>query len=1014
MKKLILALMISIYTYGAVPEKNAAAPAPNYGKHFPSEDEQTPDKGLVGDNNLNQNKIDYGIGYEANVGTSPYQKLKDESGNIYYKDTNTGKEVTQFESKELSKEYKEATDNLPFNQPTDEAGINSKNQQISNAKELRKKEMEDKGYTPKHYENLFLHGLDASGEGTSYLNSSFLKPLTKEELKAQEEGKEIPGLAEREFYRDNFSFSQTNNTAEKAKPGEKKLFTQEGKAKTLLVDDIANDDIFREDNGETKLVDAYNFVNDYKAKLTAKYSDNSVKCFISRELVPSYYCPILGKQNTLFGGDEITESGTAIKNCNSNCREVKECASYDITSELGGEYIDFDKDTIEIFPWNEGTLHLSKSNKISELMQVEKMSFKIEITKSPKFKGTDEEFEEFLKKADIKFKMDLIKQEETAGNPPQALIKGEVITVKGSLIEKEIYIVNTTEFLTVKFYKPYISTNKLTEAIVNQSKWDNIANIKITSIRAKYQESKLYFCPFRQMVNSEAECNLSEGGKVIKIKAGSQVYNICTDPTHKIGPDRIYGGFYSNSSCQASCVETSDCFPTYKNKVFDDITSFKAKVGCVDAEGNSGCTKQKCEDLLGEVDLRPTNEWVTWNDDTKVQTVSNNVLNTSVMRPKFHLGDEMSVSTSYSEVFQKEMKDAAYKYMIDNTTFNRVAYRIGEESPRKMSYMIDTVEYQTRLFWHLKPKSFDIDNEKEYKLYVVMELDQIYKPVAGIFLIEGNYVQADGNDIQFMDRTYLIKTPQSTDNWKTFKKIEFTNVKKIYSILRCNDGKYEQKPRGYYAQKVIPEDCVTFEEDAWPNTPHLNINRNAFYNAHTDTFETYDANSKAIIFKKEKFSSNIPINKYQLSDALQDEIEKAPGGLIKHQESLNFDKEFRKIYNTTGNSMKTKGWVYNYRVYAFYSDKELSYNEVLEEIKAENAIYDKVNSASLPRSIKHDGEINNNVKPFILGNPELTTLDLETNPFLHEEGQRVFKFLFLYNDENEGIEPFKNYIIQGK
>ncbi len=65
----------------------------------------------------------------------------------------------------------------------------------------------------------------------------------------------------------------------------------------------------------------------------------------------------------------------------------------------------------------------------------------------------------------------------------------------------------------------------------------------------------------------------------------------------------------------------------------------------------------------------------------------------------------------------------------------------------------------------------------------------------------------------------------------------------------------------------------------------------------------------------------------------------------------------------------------------------------MDEVKEENVIYDKVNNSKLPRTIKHDGEINNNVKPFVLGNKEVTTIDLESIPFLHEEGQRVFKFL---------------------
>ena len=43
----------------------------------------------------------------------------------------------------------------------------------------------------------------------------------------------------------------------------------------------------------------------------------------------------------------------------------------------------------------------------------------------------------------------------------------------------------------------------------------------------------------------------------------------------------------------------------------------------------------------------------------------------------------------------------------------------------------------------------------------------------------------------------------------------------------------------------------------------------------------------------------------------------------------------------------------------------------------------------------------------------MTTVNMETTPFVNEEGGRVFKFLFLYDDDNEGKAPFENYKIKG-
>lgn len=980
MKKILLSLIISIYAFGDVPEKDGAAPQPNYQLHFPENKEQDSTKSMVGDDDLKQNKIEYGIGYENDVGISFIKKVKDEKGVEFYIDVRTGEEIRNFEENKQSDELKNSVKGISGGQPTDEDEMKAKNTAIQKAKEARNEELKKNEYTPKRYENMFLHNVDAPSRGSSYLNSTFLNPKN---LENEIESKQT------QFYMDTYGFSQLNNSVE----------------------------IYKSNDNASKLADAYNFMETYKASLNAKYSDKSIKCFITRELIPKYFCPMIGKENTLFGGDEKTESGTGFKNCNANCRDEKQCAQYKV---LDSTLIDMPTKELDLYPWD-GSIKFIKSDKLSEKMMIDKMEFEIMITPSDKFEGTEEEFEKFLSTAKIKFKFDLIKQEETAKNPPIALINGETIEVKSALTKKEFYVSNTTEYITIRFYKPFISEQTLTETLKHGKDWEKIGGIKIQKIKGNYKDVNIYFCPFRQMVNSVAECNLNEGGEIIKLHSGSQIYNICTDPNHKIGPDRVYGGFYTNESCKTNCVESKDCLPTYKHySDFNSEDMFKANIGCVDSEDNTACSISKCEELLGDNDLRPINEWVTYNEDSKKQTISNSVINTSVLRPKFNLGDELSTSDSYGELFQAEMKDAAYKYMIDNASFNRIAYRIGEEAPRKMSYGIDSVDKQARLFWNLKPASFDIENGVDYNLYLVLELEQLYKPIAGVFMINGNKVQVnrdEESDLQFMDKTYMIKTSASEDSWKTFKKIEFTNVRHVESIMRCSDGENQtlvRQVKGYWNNKVVPSNCHTYDDVSWPATPQMNIDRNAFYDSVTDTFATYDANAeKAEVFKIEKFSSNKVINTYQISNFLQNEIELIPGALIRDQESLEYDKKFRKIYNKPFGGTKVRGWPYNYKIYAFYNKKKLSYNEVLAELKKENILYDKVNANNLPKVIKSDGEINNNIRPFILGNPNMTTVNMETTPFVNEEGGRVFKFMFLYDDDNEGKAPFENYKIKG-
>lgn len=988
MKKTLAIFLLGLNLYSAVPDKNQPAPEPNYTKMMPMDTEEDPNKSVVGDDDLNQELIEYGIGYEANVGTAYIKKVKDESGRIYYIDIRTKEEIQNFKEQDLSPEYIDSISGIEGNQPIDPDKRTEKNNAIKSAKEKRKEELINKEYTPKKYENLFLHNLEASGRGSSIVNNLYLNP---ENLENEIEAKET------QMYMDNFSYSQANNTVQ----------------------------TFKSQENSSKLAAGYKMMEDFQAQLAAKYSDKSIQCYITRDLIPRYFCPMIGREGTEFAGDLKTSSGNAQKECRENCRDTKTCIPYNV---LPNTNIDLGNTLSKnLYPsWNASN-NFIKTKKIKDIMMIDTMTFDIEVSPSSEWTGTEEEFEKFLLEKKIKFKYSLIKQEETLNNPSELLIDSEIIEIKSSLMNKKLNISNTTEYLTLLYYKPYIYENKGDAELKEPEIFKMIGSIDIKNLKGEYKSKDLYFCPFRQLVNTSSECDTEAGGQMITLKSGSQILNICTDQTHKIGPDRKYGGFYTEETCGLNCVEEKDCLPTYRHySDFNTDDMFKASVGCVESETNTGCTKAKCEQLLADNSLLPTNEWVTYNDDFKKQTIYNKVIDKTIIRPKFNLGDELSTSPSYNEMFQSEMKDSAYKYMIDNGTFNRITYRIGEESPRKMSYLSQYEGAKQRMLWNLKPASFDIDNNKNYNLYVVIELDQLYQPVAGTFIVDGQRIQADRdatNGLQFLDKTYMIKRNSTTDAWKVFKKTEFTNIKRIYDVKTCvgtgggtatnNDTEVEWKEVGYYDNKIVPDNCKITLKVIWPETPFLNIKRTAFYDSTTDTFLTYDANTEiAEKFLTQKFSSDTVINTYNISDYLQLDLELAPGGLIRSQESLDHDIRFRKIYNVNYAGTKLRGWPYNYKIYAFYSKENLTYKKLEEFLIQENAIYEKANPHKYATNIKHDGDINNNIKPFILGNSDKTTINTEIYPYLQEEGQKVFKFMFLYDDA-DGTKPFEGYQIKG-
>jgi hypothetical protein len=111
----------------------------------------------LGDDDLKQNKIEYGIGYENDVGISFIKKVKDEKGVEFYIDVRTGEEIRNFEENKQSDELKTSVKGISGGQPTDEAEMKAKNTAIQKAKEARNEELKKNEYTPKRYENMLMN-----------------------------------------------------------------------------------------------------------------------------------------------------------------------------------------------------------------------------------------------------------------------------------------------------------------------------------------------------------------------------------------------------------------------------------------------------------------------------------------------------------------------------------------------------------------------------------------------------------------------------------------------------------------------------------------------------------------------------------------------------------------------------------------------------------------------------------------------------------------------------------------
>jgi hypothetical protein len=590
---------------------------------------------------------------------------------------------------------------------------------------------------------------------------------------------------------------------------------------------------------------------------------------------------------------------------------------------------------------------------------------------------------------------------------PSTIIDRENITIRSSEMEINVPVDRLVGGIRVKFWEPYISNNAL--YAYQYEEYFNILNeegakIEITTFNAKYSSDSFYFCQSLQMISNRNECI---GGEVAEFVTGDDQFNyICNADSKKIGPEPTWGAFYSQDSCEFSCVMHKECIPTYRHYTSYGTEDFmyKAEVGCVDEPGNNNCSDAVCKALFADTEERPLNEILVANDDSYIYTVRNKVLQDHP-RPKIDLAAELGGSVDYDQTFQNEEKDAAYLHMLDNMSFNRIQYRVGTPSPVNIAYVKENSFGRSAYSIDLKPNSFHFDDGNTYYIYSVMRLLHSYTPVAGVWHLDGSMVTATETNIQFEDISYAIKTGENPGDWRVFRREEFAKYLVQYPEYTLNEN-------GTFSENLIID---------WVNTGQYKRTQFAFYNEADNGWSTFSSSQQADFFTTQQFSNAQDYYRYLISDWIERDILETPGLIVKDQRPIAHDTSFEKLYNVPIHHVN-KSNSKNYTLYLVYSEQPLSYHELMVEIEGDNyetekispdlvtwGGYDLINSR-LFRSdkIKYDGELNNNIDTLIMGEPERSSVTVNWSPAISEKGKKVFKFIFLYDDQEPNPFEYSN------
>lgn len=409
---------------------------------------------------------------------------------------------------------------------------------------------------------------------------------------------------------------------------------------------------------------------------------DTIKCYIKRKLIPSFFCPLNGKNHSYFtGGTANTPLENSKKECDNFCKIPRTCLSKQIPHFSSIENHNISKSV----PFMK-TYSLSKKQELKTVTLIlhGKANRHVNISIFANMDG----------------------KETVILNNYDALVSPSKKSISFSA--------NLYGALSIKIVleQPYIKAELSNNIIVDKS----LNAIMLDSISLNYASNKYWFCPVRQIVTKKSEC---VNGRIVSIVIGGAPVLLCISPSDARRESQ-YGAYFDESSCNNECYESSQCSPTYKNLGNENLISsiYNVSYGCLSGSDNDSCTKDLCKQKIFN-NVFPNKEVVYYNDDAKETTVLSGQAVEGKTRPIYDISAEMS--TNGNTIKKKELmvsmnKDKAYRYMMTNKTFIISDYPISHNYPiqtkaTKIGSSGVAIEYV--------PDSNLFDNHKQTYIYVI-------------------------------------------------------------------------------------------------------------------------------------------------------------------------------------------------------------------------------------------------------------------------------------------------------
>jgi len=645
-------------------------------------------------------------------------------------------------------------------------------------------------------------------------------------------------------------------------------------------------------NDDSMPAAAHGYTNEYRGKVlgaslnnnaykpAANTNEDTLECFMARDLPFRYKCEFTG---LVYGGDTIAgRTGNKINNmdgmsgkealniCQEHCKEQVSCVEVSNGTTNLLEFMD------EEFSFNSEKSFTSKHSKIDLDKNVEYITFELNVTE---FTSEDE-------------------------NGEREEILDSKILVEISYVDrfnKRIYLIKDVWTRFMRGEERISVGNRLRELEIKVYSKDKDAVVKgtLTNVSISHQNGAKYICPALQDVSNKTSDKFGyqcPSG----FKTNFDGFEICSEGV--VSGDNSDGTFSNQQVCKNRCNVSKKCvleFGSFDATIFEEIR--EGRLGRVRADGGFTSPEENLiHDDIDCTDARKSGKQVlnevTFNAQSiPQQTVLNGSVIPNAKRPRV-LRTE---STNYEMGKREEWKDSSYETMLKNGTFSKSRIGLGGETNTHFAYNISldngadygniTSTSKRKLVLKLKPAAQFYSNSITYRMYAIIRVD-----------IEKWSNTINGRE-KIRDQLWYIKTSDSD----TF--IPFGRENNYATVTASDIGLGNILPTLSYNGSSVFE-AKTFKSNQWLRS---------------------SLSQTAPSFKSLEFNPDDFWYEFNIMDDIGDIIYKLPG-LVR---SSATDNVGTVVNNYSGDFDGTGDGVAGYEIYAMFSKKNLSFNDLKKQIE---------------------------------------------------------------------------------